>query len=55
MGIELSVVAGLCYASSSVNAGGVDRHTASVDEVEIFGLGSSGTAGREMAFRLERI
>src|SRR4029450_8928420 len=25
------------------------------ERVEIFGLGSSGTAGREMAFRLERI
>jgi DNA-binding MurR/RpiR family transcriptional regulator len=28
---------------------------ASAGRVEIFGLGSSGTAGREMAFRLERI
>ena len=28
---------------------------ASASRVEIFGLGSSGTAGREMAFRLERI
>jgi hypothetical protein len=42
MGIELSIVAGLCYASSSVNASGVDRHTSSVDEVEIFGLGGGG-------------
>jgi hypothetical protein len=42
MGIELSIVAGLCYASSSVNASGVDRHTTSVDEVEIFELGGGG-------------
>ncbi|WP_432979406.1 hypothetical protein [Dactylosporangium sp. CA-233914] len=44
MGIELSIVAGLCYASSSVNAHGVDRHTTSASEVELFGLGDEGLA-----------
>lgn len=39
MGIELSIVAGLCYASSGVNASGVDRHAVTESEVELFGLG----------------
>jgi hypothetical protein len=39
MGIELSIVAGLCYASSAVNASGVDRHAVTESEVELFGLG----------------
>lgn len=42
MGIELSIVAGQCYASSSVNAGGVDRHATTAAEVELFGLGEDG-------------
>ncbi|MER7002352.1 hypothetical protein ABT297_04795 [Dactylosporangium sp. NPDC000555] len=42
MGIELSIVAGLCYASSSVNATGVDAHATSAAEVELFGLGDDG-------------
>ncbi|WP_432831299.1 hypothetical protein [Dactylosporangium sp. CA-092794] len=42
MGIELSIVAGLCYASSSVNAAGVERHVTSAAEVELFGLGDEG-------------
>ncbi|GAA2390407.1 hypothetical protein [Dactylosporangium salmoneum] len=44
MGIELSIVAGLCYASSSVNATGVDRHATSPEEVELFGLGGDALA-----------
>jgi hypothetical protein len=42
MGIELSIVAGQCYASSSVNAHGEDRHTTSSSEVELFGLAEDG-------------
>jgi len=42
MGIELSIVAGQCYASSSVNAHGADRHPTSESEVELFGLGTDG-------------
>ncbi|GAA3283253.1 hypothetical protein Dvina_48230 [Dactylosporangium vinaceum] len=42
MGIELSIVAGQCYASSSVNARGEDRHATSESEVELFGLGEEG-------------
>ncbi|WP_433610502.1 hypothetical protein ACQP2P_41445 [Dactylosporangium sp. CA-139114] len=44
MGIELSIVAGQCYASSSVNAHGQDRHPTSESEVELFGLGDDGLA-----------
>lgn len=42
MGIELSIVAGQCYASSSVNAHGQDRHPTNQAEVELFGLGEDG-------------
>ncbi|MFI5916113.1 hypothetical protein [Dactylosporangium sp. NPDC051541] len=42
MGIELSIVAGQCYASSSVNAHGEDRHPTGEAEVELFGLGEDG-------------
>ena len=38
MGIELSIIAGLCYASSSVNATGADHHPVTEDETELFGL-----------------
>jgi hypothetical protein len=44
MGIELSIVAGLCYASSSVNAGGADRHSTTAAEVELFGLADDALA-----------
>src|SRR4051794_9986381 len=44
MGIELSIVAGQCYASSSVNAHGRDRHPTNAAEVELFGLGEEGLA-----------
>ncbi|WP_433051614.1 hypothetical protein [Dactylosporangium sp. CS-033363] len=44
MSIELSIVAGQCYASSSVNAHGQDRHATSAAEVELFGLGEEGLA-----------
>ena len=42
MGIELSIVAGQCYASSSVNASGADRHPTTAGEVELFGLAEAG-------------
>ncbi|WP_327008450.1 hypothetical protein OHA72_15065 [Dactylosporangium sp. NBC_01737] len=38
MGIELSIIAGLCYASSSVNATGADHHPVTDEETELFGL-----------------
>ncbi len=38
MGIELSIIAGLCYASSSVNATGADHHPVTEDETDLFGL-----------------
>ncbi|GAA1506586.1 hypothetical protein GCM10009827_020460 [Dactylosporangium maewongense] len=38
MGIELSIIAGLCYASSSVNATGADHHPVTAEETELFGL-----------------
>ncbi|MEU7869528.1 hypothetical protein [Dactylosporangium sp. NPDC049140] len=44
MGIELSIVAGQCCASSSVNAHGQDRHATNQAEVELFGLGEDGLA-----------
>jgi DNA-binding MurR/RpiR family transcriptional regulator len=44
--------------TGQVDLAGVDRVAAAIagaGRVELFGLGSSGTAAREMAFRLERI
>jgi DNA-binding MurR/RpiR family transcriptional regulator len=44
--------------AAGLDIGDVERVAAAIasaGRVEIFGLGSSGTAGREMAFRLERI
>src|SRR5689334_17464449 len=44
--------------AAGLDVGMVERVAVAIAEakrVEIFGLGSSGTAGREMAFRLERI
>jgi DNA-binding MurR/RpiR family transcriptional regulator len=44
--------------AGQMNLGAVDRvagAVATAGRVELFGLGSSGTAAREMAFRLERI
>ncbi|GGM35280.1 hypothetical protein ACFFX1_44075 [Dactylosporangium sucinum] len=38
MGVELSIVAGTCYGSSSVNAAGTDRHPVSAAECDAFGL-----------------
>ena len=44
--------------AAGIDTAGVERvaeAVASASRVELFGMGSSGTAGREMAFRLERI
>lgn len=38
MSIELSIIAGLCYASSSVNATGADHHPVTDAETDLFGL-----------------
>ena len=59
----LKVIATADTRAIQATAGGLDMaHVervaaaiAAAGRVEIFGLGSSGTAGREMAFRLERI
>ncbi|MDG6108157.1 hypothetical protein Daura_46375 [Dactylosporangium aurantiacum] len=44
MGIELSIIAGLCYASSSVNATGADHHPVTEAETELFGLSGEALA-----------
>ncbi|GAA2615732.1 hypothetical protein GCM10010399_53370 [Dactylosporangium fulvum] len=36
--MELSIIAGLCYSSSSVNASGADEHPVTGDERSLFGL-----------------
>jgi DNA-binding MurR/RpiR family transcriptional regulator len=59
----LKVIATADTRAIQATAGGLDMADvervaaaiAAAGRVEIFGLGSSGTAGREMAFRLERI
>jgi DNA-binding MurR/RpiR family transcriptional regulator len=59
----LKVIATADTRAIQATAGGLDMSDvervaaaiAAAGRVEIFGLGSSGTAGREMAFRLERI
>jgi DNA-binding MurR/RpiR family transcriptional regulator len=59
----LKVIATADTRAIQATAGGLDMTDvervaaaiAAAGRVEIFGLGSSGTAGREMAFRLERI
>ena len=59
----LKVIATADTRAIQATAGGLDMNDvervaaaiARAGRVEIFGLGSSGTAGREMAFRLERI
>ncbi len=59
----LKVIATADTRAIQATAGGLDMNDvervavaiAGAGRVEIFGLGSSGTAGREMAFRLERI
>ena len=59
----LKVIATADTRAIQATAGGLDMNDvervaaaiAAAGRVEIFGLGSSGTAGREMAFRLERI
>ncbi|MET7397250.1 hypothetical protein ABZS66_27575 [Dactylosporangium sp. NPDC005572] len=42
MGVALSIVAGTCYGSSSVNATGCDRHPVSAAERDAFGLDGPG-------------
>ncbi len=61
--VALKVIATADTRAIQATAAGLDMAAvervaaaiASAGRVEIFGLGSSGTAGREMAFRLERI
>ena len=60
-GLDVSTAAdtrAIQATAAGVDGAAVERVAAAIataGRVEIFGLGSSGTAGREMAFRLERI